>query len=132
MVMMITTLPARLGEVEELINHVDKGLSVGATSKREVERVALQRQRLVDIIDLETDMIETDRVVLLGGSVGHVRSLLFGDVRWYSRRIPELAGRARRHMNNRHSNRWALALRPRRISCSHRKTGRRPLALSRF
>ena len=94
-----------LGGVDEWMNDVEKGRSVVTTSKREVERVALQRQRLVDIIELETDMIETDRVVLLGGSVGHVRSLLSGYVRWYSRRIPDLAGRAPRHLNNRNSER---------------------------
>jgi hypothetical protein len=61
-------LGATLLEGQELIAEVDEGRSFASAAKLELEQAALKRQRLIDITDFESDMVETDgaRFLCLG------------------------------------------------------------------
>src|SRR6266508_6140002 len=53
-------LAAALLQREELIAQIDEGRGLAPAAQLEVEQAAVERQRRVDIADLERDMVETD------------------------------------------------------------------------
>ena len=53
-------LGATLLESQELIAQVDEGRGLASAAKLEFEQATVKRQRLVDITDLESDMVEAD------------------------------------------------------------------------
>ena len=92
-------LGAALLEREELIAQIDKGRGFAPAAKLEIEQATVKRQRLIDITDLKSDMVETDGARFLG--LGH-RSLRlrpqpsYGDVTGTDQYAlePRSAGRA--------------------------------------
>jgi hypothetical protein len=53
-------LGAALLKSQELIAQVDEGRGLASAAKLELEQAAVKRQRLIDITDFESDMVETD------------------------------------------------------------------------
>src|SRR5712692_1974632 len=53
-------LAAALLQREELIAQVDEGRAFALAAKLELEQAAVERQRLIDVADLERDMVEAD------------------------------------------------------------------------
>jgi hypothetical protein len=53
-------LSAALLEREKLIAQIDEGRGLVPAAKLEVEQAAVKRERLVDIADFESDVVETD------------------------------------------------------------------------
>jgi hypothetical protein len=58
-------LGAALLECEELIAQIDEGRGLAPAAKLEVEQATVERQRLIDITDLESDIVEADRARFL-------------------------------------------------------------------
>jgi hypothetical protein len=71
MTAVVSGLGATLLQREELIAQIDKGRGLAPTAKVEVEEATVERQRLIDITDLKSDMVETDsaRFLFLGHSL---------------------------------------------------------------
>ena len=64
-------LGAALLESQELIAQVDEGRGLAPAAKLEFEQATVKRQRLIDITDFESDMVETDgaRFLCMGHEV---------------------------------------------------------------
>src|SRR5258708_28091692 len=54
-------LSAALLQREELIAQIDERPGLALAAQFELEQAAIERQRLLDIADLESDVVETDR-----------------------------------------------------------------------
>src|SRR5262245_66302323 len=61
----VGSLLAALLQRDELVAEIDERHGLATAAKLEVEQAAIERQRLIDIPDLESDMIETDRARFL-------------------------------------------------------------------
>jgi hypothetical protein len=93
MTIIVAALTARRGEVDELITHVDEGLGIGPAPKRELEQVTIEFQRRVDIIDLQTNMINPNCPGLFGWRLGHtIISYEFTCPNAFRRSTPRLPG----------------------------------------
>src|SRR5205085_2544074 len=58
-------LGATLLERYELITQIDKGRGFAPAAKLEFEQAPVERQRLIDVADLESDMVKADGARLL-------------------------------------------------------------------
>jgi hypothetical protein len=55
----VRTARAALHERKELITDVDEDSAVRATSQRELEEPSVERERLLDVADLECHVVDT-------------------------------------------------------------------------
>ena len=58
MAVLVGRLGAPAREREELVAHVDERHPVRAAAQRELEQLTVERERLVDVADLERDVID--------------------------------------------------------------------------
>ena len=58
MAVLVGRLGAPSREREELVAHVDERHPVRAAAQRELEQLTVERERLVDVADLERDVID--------------------------------------------------------------------------
>src|SRR5258708_10955306 len=54
-------LGARFHQGDELITHVDEGLALAFAAQRELEDLAVEGKRLLDVADLERDVVHADQ-----------------------------------------------------------------------
>ena len=60
MAAVVGRLRAALLQGEELIAQIDEGRGLALAAQLEIEQAAVEGERLLDIADLESDMVETD------------------------------------------------------------------------
>ena len=61
MAVLVGWLRAPAREREELVAHVDERHPVRAAAQRELEQLAVERERLVDVADLERDVVDPNK-----------------------------------------------------------------------
>ena len=59
-----------LGQVDELITHIDEGHAFAFSAQGEIEDPAVPGERFVDVADLDGDMIDADETWLAGSGHG--------------------------------------------------------------
>ena len=77
MTAIVRGLPSSRLERQELIAQVDEGRTLAPTSQLEVEQAAVERERLVDVSDLECDMVQTHRAGLVSSGHRDLHQLLW-------------------------------------------------------
>jgi hypothetical protein len=60
MTALVGGLSTGLLQRKELVAHIDEGRSLALTARLEIEQATVEGQRLFDVTNLESDMIETD------------------------------------------------------------------------
>jgi protein-disulfide isomerase-like protein with CxxC motif len=88
MTTVISGLGATLLEGQELIAQVDEGRGFASAAKLELEQATIKRQRVIDITDFESDMVETDGRAFFAWAIRILRSLAPPLIWWRDRSRP--------------------------------------------
>ena len=66
MPVLVLRLRPAFGQGDELIAHVDERHAGAAPAQRELEQPPVERERLVDVADLERDVVDPDQTRFVG------------------------------------------------------------------